>query len=86
MYAIGDRIVYPMHGAGVVEAIEEREVIGKNRYITLYPHSAVRSNIWKMPKIFIFTVSELPPELQAIFNTGWSKSDGLRFSLQMLLI
>lgn len=35
MYAIGDRIVYPMHGAGVVEAIEEREVIGKNRYITL---------------------------------------------------
>lgn len=28
MYNIGDRIVYPMHGAGVVEAIEEREILG----------------------------------------------------------
>lgn len=28
MYNIGDKIVYPMHGAGVVEAIEEREILG----------------------------------------------------------
>lgn len=28
MYNIGDRIVYPMHGAGVVESIEEREILG----------------------------------------------------------
>jgi CarD family transcriptional regulator len=28
MYNIGDRIVYPMHGAGVIEAIEEREIGG----------------------------------------------------------
>lgn len=28
MYSIGDRIVYPMHGAGIIEAIEEREVLG----------------------------------------------------------
>ncbi len=28
MYKIGDRIVYPMHGAGVIEAIEEREILG----------------------------------------------------------
>lgn len=27
-YNIGDRVVYPMHGAGVVEAIEEREISG----------------------------------------------------------
>ncbi|MGL4607502.1 MAG: CarD family transcriptional regulator [Eubacteriaceae bacterium] len=26
MYKIGDKIVYPMHGAGVIEAIEEREI------------------------------------------------------------
>ncbi len=25
MFSIGDRVVYPMHGAGVVEAIEQRE-------------------------------------------------------------
>ncbi len=28
MYNIGDRIVYPMHGAGVIESIEEREILG----------------------------------------------------------
>ena len=33
MYHIGDRIVYPMHGAGVIEAIEDRVVLGKkHRY------------------------------------------------------
>ncbi len=26
MYKVGDKIVYPMHGAGIIEAIEEREI------------------------------------------------------------
>lgn len=25
MFNIGDRVVYPMHGAGVIESIEERQ-------------------------------------------------------------
>ncbi len=29
MYNVGDKIVYPMHGAGVIESIEEREILGK---------------------------------------------------------
>lgn len=29
LFNIGDNIVYPMHGAGVIEAIEEKEVLGK---------------------------------------------------------
>ena len=29
MFNIGDRVVYPMHGAGVIESIEEREILGK---------------------------------------------------------
>ncbi len=29
MYNIGDKIVYPMHGAGIIESIEEREVLGE---------------------------------------------------------
>jgi CarD family transcriptional regulator len=35
MFSVGDRVVYPMHGAGVIEAIEEREVLGQrdNYYI-----------------------------------------------------
>lgn len=33
MFKVGDKIVYPMHGAGVIEAIEEKEVLGdKRRY------------------------------------------------------
>ena len=28
-YKIGDRVLYPMHGAGVIEAIEEQEVLGE---------------------------------------------------------
>ncbi len=31
MLAIGDKVVYPMHGAGIIEAIEEREVNGESR-------------------------------------------------------
>lgn len=29
MYNVGDKVVYPMHGAGVIESIEEREILGK---------------------------------------------------------
>lgn len=33
MFNIGDKVVYPMHGAGIIEAIEEKEVLGeKQRY------------------------------------------------------
>ena len=39
MFGIGDKIVYPMHGAGIIEAIEEKEVLGKKRkyYIVRMP-------------------------------------------------
>lgn len=29
MFQIGDKVVYPLHGAGVIHAIEEKEVLGK---------------------------------------------------------
>lgn len=29
MFNVGDKIVYPMHGAGIIEAIENREILGK---------------------------------------------------------
>jgi len=31
MYEIGDKVVYPMHGAGIIEAIEEQEILGESR-------------------------------------------------------
>lgn len=36
MFGIGDCIAYPMHGAGYVEAIEEKEILGElRRYYVL---------------------------------------------------
>ncbi len=39
MYNVGDYVVYPMHGAGVIVAIEEREVLGERQkyYIMQLP-------------------------------------------------
>ena len=31
MYNIGDKVVYPMHGAGVIEAIEDKIILGKKQ-------------------------------------------------------
>lgn len=31
MFEVGDKIVYPMHGAGVIENIEEKEILGEKR-------------------------------------------------------
>ncbi len=39
MFKVGDKVVYPMHGAGVIESVEEREVLGERRsyYIMRIP-------------------------------------------------
>lgn len=39
MFNIGDKVVYPMHGAGIIETIEEQEVLGEIRkyYIMRMP-------------------------------------------------
>lgn len=31
MFSIGDKVVYPVHGAGIIEAIETREILGSER-------------------------------------------------------
>ncbi|MHC0039647.1 CarD family transcriptional regulator [Pseudoneobacillus sp. C159] len=36
LFQIGDNVVYPMHGAGVIEAIEEKEIQGQtHRYFVI---------------------------------------------------
>lgn len=39
MFSIGDKIVYPMHGAGIIVGIEEKEILGNKRkyYIMKMP-------------------------------------------------
>jgi CarD family transcriptional regulator len=31
MFQIGDKVVYPMHGAGIIEGVEEKEILGETR-------------------------------------------------------
>ena len=39
MFNVGDKVVYPMHGAGIIEAIENREILGsiKQYYVMRMP-------------------------------------------------
>ena len=39
MFSVGDKVLYPMHGAGVIEKIEEKEVLGERQdyYIMTLP-------------------------------------------------
>ena len=39
MYSVGDKVVYPMHGAGVIDSIEEKEILGEKQsyYILKMP-------------------------------------------------
>jgi len=44
MYSVGEKIVYPMHGAGIIEAIEEKQILGESRryYILRIPMGDMR--------------------------------------------
>lgn len=39
MFNVGDKIIYPMHGAGVIDAIEEKDILGEKQayYILKMP-------------------------------------------------
>ncbi len=43
-FQVGDKVVYPMHGAGVVESIEEKEILGKKQeyYVLNFPMGGVK--------------------------------------------
>ncbi|BAU27948.1 CarD family transcriptional regulator [Aneurinibacillus soli] len=37
LFQVGDKVVYPMHGAGIIEAIEEKEILGeKENYYVIH--------------------------------------------------
>ncbi len=39
MFNLGDKVVYPMHGAGVIETVEQKEILGeiKSYYVLKMP-------------------------------------------------
>lgn len=44
MFNVGDKVVYPMYGAGVIQAIEEKEILGhkKKYYILKFPIGSMK--------------------------------------------
>ena len=44
MFEIGDKVVYPMHGAGIIEGIEVKEVLGEKQqyYILNFPMGGMK--------------------------------------------
>lgn len=44
MFRVGDKVVYPMHGAGIIEAIEERDFMGEQRayYVMQLPFGGMK--------------------------------------------
>ncbi len=44
MFDLGDKVVYPMHGAGKIESVEEKEVLGelKKYYILKMPIGEIK--------------------------------------------
>lgn len=69
MVKIGDKVVYPMHGAGVVEAIEEREFDSKpTEYLVLsmlLGNMKVRVPLRNLKKIGVRPISS-PKEIKEV--------------------
>lgn len=88
MFSIGDKVVYPMHGAGTIESIEEKEMFGDTAdyYIIKMPMgdiklmvptgSALEVGVRDVSSANIagdvFKVLEKPKEAY-IHETNWSK-------------
>ena len=86
MYSVGDKIVYPMHGAGVIESIEEKEFLGQKQdyYILKMPLGDMRvmiptQNVVNIGIRGIINTDEIDGVLDVLkdqsinINTNWNK-------------
>lgn len=64
-FKIGDRIVYPLHGAGVIESIEEKEILGEKQkyYVMKMPMGDMKVMI-PMNNVEGIGIREVIPELE----------------------
>ena len=85
MFNVGDKIVYPMHGAGTIDAIEEKDILGEKQayYIIKMPGEVkvmvptakaeeigVRNIIGKESANKVFQILE---ENETEMSTNWNK-------------
>jgi len=60
MFRIGDRVVYPLHGAGIVEGIEEKELLGERRvYYVLYLPLGSMKVMFPVDRVEVLGVREI---------------------------
>ena len=90
MFSIGDKVVYPMHGAGTIESIEEQEMFGDTAeyYIIKMPvgdmkvmvptESAAEIGVREVSDSSIapsvFAVLEKPKE-EYVYENNWNRSN-----------
>jgi CarD family transcriptional regulator len=74
MFQIGDKIVYPMHGAGVIEAIEEKEILGDKKLYYIMNLNNMRVMFPMESELGIRQVVdiEILDDVLAVFNDGES--------------
>ena len=88
MFSIGDKVVYPMHGAGTIEKIEQKEMLGnaQDYYIIKMPvgdmklmvptdkaeNIGIREVAEKSVTDKVFSVLEKPKD-PYIHDVNWSK-------------
>ena len=85
MFNVGDKIVYQMHGAGTIDAIEEKDILGEKQsyYIIKMPGEVkvmvptnkaeqigVRNVIGKEEAIKVFEILE---ENETEMSANWNK-------------
>ncbi len=86
MFNIGDKVVYPMHGAGIIEAIEEKEILGdkKEYYVMNIPVGEMKVMIPldKVEKVglrevisenSVQAVFKVLKETEEVSNTNWNR-------------
>ncbi len=86
-YGVGDKVVYPMHGAGVIVSIEEREVLGEiTKYYDIeFPYGNLRlmvpmSNTEQLGIRDVMAADKIPEVIEHLkkadcenMNQNWNK-------------
>lgn len=60
LFQIGDKVVYPMHGAGIIEAIEEKEILGEKQPFLAYAQLLICLQ-WKIYCLVFMTANQNHP-------------------------
>lgn len=86
MFNLGDKVVYPMHGAGIIESVESKEILGevKNYFVLKMPIGEMKlmipvdnvDNIGLrdiIDKVAVDKVYETLKQAAVINDSNWNK-------------